>query len=197
MYKRILVSLILVLLLWAVAEFYDSCSFAQEDITITTYYPSPYGVYNELQSNKMAVGDTDGDGQLTVADQPNREGDIRLRPQPGDPSTWFSGEVGQFAYSQMDDALYHYNGSSWVSQAGGTAVMYLSCPWGVDFQTNQTTDWATTCVPPACPAGWSSVATYSEPLSVACSGANYCNWASTNPTDHPVAVGRSVRVCVQ
>lgn len=60
--RRVLVSLILVLLLWPVAEFYDLSSFAQEEgetITITTYYPSPYGVYNHLQAKRMAVGDTD------------------------------------------------------------------------------------------------------------------------------------------
>ncbi|MDD5725518.1 MAG: hypothetical protein PHX28_05180, partial [Candidatus Omnitrophica bacterium] len=45
-----------------------------EEITITSYYPSPYGVYNELRAKKMAIGDdyidsgdytwesTDGDG---------------------------------------------------------------------------------------------------------------------------------------
>ncbi|MCP4653303.1 MAG: hypothetical protein GY858_07990 [Candidatus Omnitrophica bacterium] len=29
-----------------------------ETLTITTYYPAPYGVYNELRSKKMAIGDT-------------------------------------------------------------------------------------------------------------------------------------------
>ena len=29
--------------------------FAAEEITITTYYPSPYGSYNELGTNKFAV----------------------------------------------------------------------------------------------------------------------------------------------
>ncbi len=48
-----------------------------EDITITTYYPSPAGVYNELKANKLAVGSatavpgSDGDvtigGNLTVS----------------------------------------------------------------------------------------------------------------------------------
>jgi hypothetical protein len=28
-----------------------------EEITVTTYYPSPYGVYNELRAKKMAIGD--------------------------------------------------------------------------------------------------------------------------------------------
>jgi hypothetical protein len=30
---------------------------AQESITVTTYYPSPYGVYRELRSQRMAIGD--------------------------------------------------------------------------------------------------------------------------------------------
>jgi hypothetical protein len=29
---------------------------AQENITITTYYPAPFGVYNEMRSKRMAVG---------------------------------------------------------------------------------------------------------------------------------------------
>lgn len=36
---------------------YYYCAFA-EDITITTYYPSPYGVYQEMRSERMAVGNT-------------------------------------------------------------------------------------------------------------------------------------------
>lgn len=31
-------------------------SFAQESLTITTYYPSPYGSYNELRANQMSIG---------------------------------------------------------------------------------------------------------------------------------------------
>jgi hypothetical protein len=33
-------------------------SFAQEKITITTYYPSPYGSYRELRAQRMVVGGT-------------------------------------------------------------------------------------------------------------------------------------------
>jgi hypothetical protein len=32
-------------------------ALADETLTITTYYPSPYGVYRELRSNRMAIGD--------------------------------------------------------------------------------------------------------------------------------------------
>lgn len=36
--------------------------FAQETITITTYYPSPYGSYRELRAQRMAIGDNYIDG---------------------------------------------------------------------------------------------------------------------------------------
>lgn len=35
---------------------------SQEDITITAYYPSPYGVYRELRSQRKAIGDNYYDG---------------------------------------------------------------------------------------------------------------------------------------
>ena len=35
-----------------------SLGFTEETLTITTYYPSPYGIYRELRSQRMAVGDT-------------------------------------------------------------------------------------------------------------------------------------------
>lgn len=35
-----------------------SSVFAQETITITTYYPAPFGVYQELRSRRMAIGET-------------------------------------------------------------------------------------------------------------------------------------------
>ncbi|MFA5144995.1 MAG: hypothetical protein WC723_03205 [Candidatus Omnitrophota bacterium] len=52
----------------------SSFSFAEETLTFTTYYPSPYASYNELRAKRMAIGDnyidsttytwevTDGDG---------------------------------------------------------------------------------------------------------------------------------------
>lgn len=35
-----------------------SYAYAQEQITISTYYPSPYGNYRELRAKQMAIGDT-------------------------------------------------------------------------------------------------------------------------------------------
>ena len=115
-----------------------------ESITISTYYPAPFGVYKELrstelQSEKIAVGDTNNDGQITSADQPSRAGDIRFKPQPGDPSSWPFGNTGQLTYSSMNDEFYHYNGSEWVAQGGGTGYFLQcgnSCPSGTSYVGN-------------------------------------------------------------
>ena len=41
----------------AISLFSVDFVFSQaEQLTITTYYPSPYGVYNQLRANSMAVG---------------------------------------------------------------------------------------------------------------------------------------------
>jgi hypothetical protein len=55
----------------------------EESITITTYYPSPYGVYNQLQTNSFGVGDNNGDGVLNAGDVPTTTGDV-----------WIKGNVG-------------------------------------------------------------------------------------------------------
>ena len=59
--------------------------FAEEKLTITTYYPSPYGSYRELRAKRMAIGEdyikTDlatgycwGGGCLNAIPDPNPEG---------------------------------------------------------------------------------------------------------------------------
>ena len=62
---------------------FNSFIFAEEAVTITTYYPSPYGVYNSLQTDKLGVGDNSGDGKLNSADVPTTTGDA-----------WIKGKVG-------------------------------------------------------------------------------------------------------
>lgn len=93
-------------------------AFADESITITTYYPSPYGSYDQLSTNKLVVGSS------VASDQPKNNGSIRLMPQ-GDPATWSPGQPGEFAYSSSKDDLYHYNGSAWVAAGGGGAPVIL------------------------------------------------------------------------
>jgi len=59
-----------------------SSSFA-EDITITTYYPSPYGSYNSLQADRIGVGDNNASGSLTSADVPTTSGHMWVRGNVG------------------------------------------------------------------------------------------------------------------
>jgi len=42
----------------------------EEKLTITTYYPSPTGVYNQLQAKRVVIGDVNADGQINSADVP-------------------------------------------------------------------------------------------------------------------------------
>ncbi|MDD2679750.1 MAG: hypothetical protein PHO03_02975 [Candidatus Omnitrophica bacterium] len=41
---------------------YSPLTLAEESITISTYYPSPYGVYREMRAKRIAIGDTYFDG---------------------------------------------------------------------------------------------------------------------------------------
>lgn len=97
-------------------------TFSQEEsVTITTYYPSPYGSYNELQTNKLAVGDTDGLGTLDAADQPYSDGNIRLKVYSGNPeNNGLPGRQGEILFSSEDSgSLFLHNGSQWAAQGGG------------------------------------------------------------------------------
>jgi len=84
-----------------------------------------------------------------------------------------------------------------VAAGGGTAVMNLSCAWGTDYSAGANHGWDGSCPPQVCPAGGTSAAIYGERFSVACAGASACQWDSAATAYHPVAVGRSVRVCVK
>jgi hypothetical protein len=63
-----------------------SFCLAQEEIAITTYYPSPYGVYNQLVTQTFGVGDNDGSGALDSSDVPD--------PSTNPGNVWIAGNVG-------------------------------------------------------------------------------------------------------
>jgi len=60
--------------------FISLASAQEERITITTYYPSPFGSYHELTTdnsyvnNGMAIGDVNGDGTVNAADMAQDNG---------------------------------------------------------------------------------------------------------------------------
>ncbi|MCM8823232.1 MAG: hypothetical protein NC822_00960, partial [Candidatus Omnitrophica bacterium] len=60
-----------------------SCAFAQETITITTYYPAPLGVYNRLEAQSLGVGDNNNDGIVNTNDVPPNAGDVWIRGNVG------------------------------------------------------------------------------------------------------------------
>jgi hypothetical protein len=99
-------------------------SFAAEEITLSTYYPAPYGTYDELQAYRLSVGDTNTDGILDANDMPTQDGQIYtarsiiLKPQTGALSSPVKGEL---VYNNSDNSLYLYDGSSWVQQGGGSS----------------------------------------------------------------------------
>lgn len=87
-------------------------SFAQqqETLTVTTYYPSPYGSYKQLEVSRSVTYD------------------------PVDKDTLTNPKEGELVYNSSDDAFYYYNGSDWVKQGGGNYVLLtVNCPCGGGF----------------------------------------------------------------
>ncbi|MDP2923046.1 MAG: hypothetical protein Q8O30_04925 [Candidatus Omnitrophota bacterium] len=66
--------------------FFSFSAFSQETVTITTYYPAPFGVYNQLVTRTLGVGDSnasDGLDNLDVPDPATHPGDV-----------WIAGHLG-------------------------------------------------------------------------------------------------------
>lgn len=150
--------------------FFCIYAFAEDSITITTYYPSPYGSYNQLEVYR-------GVTYKPLTDTPStdlREGELVYVDNAPSDST-----PGQF---------YYYGGGAWAALGGGTAVMNLSCPW---VYGGAGALGVTSCTPPSCPAGWTEVSTYNSVAGVTMAYAS-----STNSFYYSTA-GNSVRVCVK
>ena len=108
-------SVVLIFLALPVLAFAEEVQ--KEEITLTTYYPAPYGDYTELTVDTLY-----------------------LNPRTDTPTEWdttgHSGAAGELAYAAGDGKLYYSNGSAWVAEAGGGGgggcyVSYSgSCPTG-------------------------------------------------------------------
>ena len=123
---------------------------AQETLTITTYYPSPTGSFNNLQANRLAVGDTNNDGNINSTDQANLDGNIVLRPHTDAPGTgeWLTaGKLGEIAFSSSAGVsqLYYSDGTNWNPLGGGrwtltgTNLYPNNLTWNVGIGTNAPT----------------------------------------------------------
>ena len=108
-------------------------ALAQEQVTITTYYPAPYGIYKELRADQLAVGSVYrasalADGNLIVS------GNVGIRTAtPGvalDVAQNQAIRVGQ-AYLSSGGNYVHlannewYNGAAWTTTATG-ALLQIS-----------------------------------------------------------------------
>lgn len=117
-----------------------------ESLTISTYYPSPYGVYRTLQVKKgLAVGgsgpsavDSLSQGQLFINNS------VILNALPSTPAS-ASGRAGQVIYvGGTEHMLKFHNGTAWVNVTGGMTTTIISGLCGLSdgksFSTKPTTD---------------------------------------------------------
>ena len=139
-------SLILFLLALSVTAICFAQSNYTESLTITTYYPAPYGVYRDLIARKsFAVGNFSSTevqnlnpgqlrvknsiavGNLTASDVSDLQegqlyvkGGLRIGSRTGPSTGWAIGKEGEVAYYSGD--LYVCNGTAWIKVTGGSTT---------------------------------------------------------------------------
>ena len=104
---------------------------SSEELTITTYYPSPYGSYDELSTNYLNYGTAPSD-----------------MPTNGGVCT----KEGQTAYSTTDKTVYLCDGANWKTIGGSYSFggIYMQCDSGACRWPNPVTGECN------CPAGYTS-----------------------------------------
>jgi len=119
MYKRsISGSMVLSLVAGLVLSFLYAACFADETLTITTYYPSPYGSYSQLAADQIAIGSlyrnpTYADGTLYVS------GNVGIG------TTSPNSSKGTAGYVDAKD-VYLRDVSKWASEGGATPYALLN-----------------------------------------------------------------------
>jgi len=85
-------------ILFALLLLFPVVCFAQETLTISTYYPSPYGSYNELQVGNLKIGNNNTNTTLN--------GVVNFWPQAR-PAT---GNNGDLYFNNSGKFEYYYSG---------------------------------------------------------------------------------------
>jgi hypothetical protein len=88
-----------------------------EEITLTTYYPAPYGDYEEITTDTMAVN------RIAVGGvgMPTSDGLINLQVTD-DTSFQPEGVKGSIYFSKKDDELKIHDGTNWKSALGASGT---------------------------------------------------------------------------
>jgi len=97
--------------------FFSSPLFAEDNLTITTYYPSPYGSYNETRANKMVIGD------VTNATASPSEGVVTFKPK----STPISYSEGSLYYDSSEHTFKYRDNTAWQSMGGSSYSFTYYC----------------------------------------------------------------------
>ena len=108
-----------------------SPAFSQtEEITITTYYPSPYGSYEELEADRFMIG---------AGTLPADDGVVNFQMLGADPGA--SGNEGSIYYNSTDNEFKYHDGIDWQPLADVPCMRrnYIAnsgvnpCPTGYAF----------------------------------------------------------------
>lgn len=117
-------------LIFSAVLLFATIVLAAEEITITTYYPSPYGSYESLFTKKLGVGDNNSDGLFTSADVPATTGEVWIKGNVG---------IGIIPTQKLDVAGYikarhpFFSVSSpdcWRSGSGWNTVVHTTVIFG-------------------------------------------------------------------
>ncbi len=109
----------------------SSFAFSEENLTITTYYPSPYGSYRELTAHRMKIGANYSDSGTNVPDNnlivegnvgigtttPQTQLDVAGGIKPGmvNDSDCGLSTSGTLRWSSVDGKVQYCDGNQWQS----------------------------------------------------------------------------------
>lgn len=136
-----------------------------EQITFTTYYPSPFGIYSNLEvSERFVVGNISSSGITGITSIGDLDvgevwgGDsVVLEGHASDPAA-ASSKQGELIYNSTEKKIKSFNGSSWLTFFGGSGGggggggdYWTECSWYNKVRNCWYCNGS--CVPPSCIEG--------------------------------------------